>query len=353
MADNNEMPPLFAAINRGDEGAVITLLDADPGGASTCQKWGRFADAFAFAFSLIGNGEINKRIAVAVGQRTALGDPWSDEMIKAINARDDGLVFVRLLIDAGLNVNRLVTLHDAPNYPLTHAVNMGNLAAAELLLAGGADANAGDSAKTSPLHRAAAAGSVPMLHALIGRGADTRRRLLVPKGEVNVTSLHYAAVEGQNNAVYYLLTLPPHRRPDVNDGIFAANGGRNSTPLFSATMAEEFETAALLLDHRADDTITSRMRNSEGYTSLMALALFETHLGLAERLIASRPDGQRAAYVNMQNKTGKTALHYAAEKGKVALIKLLLASGADKSITDNGRKTARNVAHASVFHLLA
>jgi ankyrin repeat protein len=41
---------------------------------------------------------------------------------------------------------------------------------------------------------------------------------------------------------------------------------------------------------------------------------------------------------------GKTALHYAAEKGLIDVVTALLAKGADKSITDNQGETASSLA---------
>ena len=63
-----------------------------------------------------------------------------------------------------------------------------------------------------------------------------------------------------------------------------------------------------------------------------------------------------AADVNIQNSYGDTALHYAADKGHLAVCKILLASGAQASVTNSYGRTpfddALNNGHHEVCELL-
>ena len=63
------------------------------------------------------------------------------------------------------------------------------------------------------------------------------------------------------------------------------------------------------------------------------------------------------AYINLQENTGWTALHFAAEKGYMSICQMLLEYWADPHIKNNDEKTAADIAmdnlHYDVYSLIS
>ena len=63
------------------------------------------------------------------------------------------------------------------------------------------------------------------------------------------------------------------------------------------------------------------------------------------------------AYINLQENTGWTALHFAAEKGYMSICQMLLEHWADPHIKNNDEKTAADIAsdnsHDDVYSLIS
>jgi ankyrin repeat protein len=164
--------------------------------------------------------------------------------------------------------------------PLHHAAGFGNLPTMKLLLAKGADVNAGNRRKSTPLFWA--------LH-------DERKvRLLLDNGaNVNVKSI---------------------------DG---------RTPLYQVSMLPNaVATLRLLLDKGADPNAATLA----GQTPLMSAARASVE---AMRLLI-----EKGADVNTKSAANFTALMFASQAGDAAAVKLLLAKGADANVRSKRNETA-------------
>jgi len=95
--------------------------------------------------------------------------------------------------------------------PLHWAAMQNRTAAAECLLAAGADVNAGDEYGMTPLHKAAAFGLAPMAELLLSYGADLEA-LGTKYGVIRMTPLHLAAEGGFADVIEVLLG----RGADIN-----------------------------------------------------------------------------------------------------------------------------------------
>ncbi len=122
--------------------------------------------------------------------------------------------------------------------PLHEAVHDGDAAAAERLIAAGADVEALDDEALSPLVTAALAGHKKIVALLIAKGADPRGR----DGN-GYTALHAAAHAGHLDVVKLLV----EHGVDIND----RKNKSKLTPLHAAAERDFRKIAKLLLDHGA------------------------------------------------------------------------------------------------------
>lgn len=188
---------------------------------------------------------------------------------------------------------------------------------AKVLLDAGADPCAADREGIQPLHYVGGdvtenMRDVKCARLLIAAGADVHAR-----SRSNITPLMTACIERAANVVRYLLRrgADPHARDDR---------ARNSL-YFASWHATDVSTPAVLLDWEASQRRARKL--------------------LDQPLLSNVPEFR-----------GRTALHLAAEAGNYKLIGLLLKSGADRSLRDKKRRTARDVAlelgHARCARLL-
>lgn len=146
------------------------------------------------------------------------------------------------LLNAGSNVNETTDTHGTP---FMFAVLGGHLDMARWLLEQGADINTVGSNGWTALTIAAAKGNVPIMQWLIGEGADTQVRDVY-----RFTPLLRAVDNGFVEAAAVLLSLV---ETDVN-----ARDEHDNTALHHAVSAGDEPMVSLLLEHRADPTITNR-----------------------------------------------------------------------------------------------
>lgn len=197
----------------------------------------------------------------------------------------------RMVLRSALFGLAVVLSHPAVAGELTDAVSANDLAQVNSLLAGGADVNAPSRSGTA-LHIASGAGATEIMAALIAAGAD-----IEAEGPAGFRPLHLAAKKNQPAAV------------------------------------------KLLIEHGAK--VDSR--DSFGFTPLMVALDFPPEgFDAAEVLIASGAD------LNAQDRPDRwTALHWAADKGRVEVARFLIARGAD--INARGVLDATPL-HAAVIH---
>ena len=239
----------------------------------------------------------------------------------------------------------LVNAHDrAGATPLHHAAGFGNLATMKLLLEHGADVNAGNKRKSTPLfwsmhdeakvrllldhganvnarnvdgrypiyQAAVMANAVPVLRLLLDKGADPNAKTLT-----GMTPL-IAASRSNIDAARLLID----RKADVN-GLNAAGG----TALMAAAQTGRPQAVRLLLEKGADPN--ARTKRNESALADAATAGNEE----AVKLLLDR-----GANVNVQDIRGYSPLLYAAGSDAMpaGIVKMLLAKGADPAAKGDG-----------------
>jgi ankyrin repeat protein len=269
--------------------------------------------------------------------------------LKALLAKDAALI--------NLRDEKLMT-------PLHYAIQAKRLAAAEFLLANGADIRAANDEQLTPLHLASSAGDAAAVKLLLGRGADPKLRDM--RGR---PPLFLACVLGNNLEAVRLLIAAG---ADVNDLT-----PRGEHILVSTLFNGKKEIIDFLLDSGAripDDqrTITQAIyvSASNGVDRVFKLAVemadrkglawwkgVPLHaparsgsVAIAEALLAKGGElDQKDAY-------GVTPLHIAAENGRKEFVDFLLARGAKIDEPTRMGKTALHLAedngHVDVAALL-
>lgn len=248
---------------------------------------------------------------------------------------------VTALLDAGADVEATNDLQVAP---LLIAATTGDAAVVRMLLGAGADPDGGPPERERPLMRAAWVGNLAVVTALLDAGAD-------PNGAESArgqTALMWAVSERHPAVVKLLLD----RGASVDAATVTHLTGRAArrdvagyTPLLFAARVGGLESARMLLDAGANANDAA----SDGLSAL-GLATIRGHVDVAMLLL------ERGADPN-SGEPGYTPLHWAAgwwettlttsdfragregndewnalpglTTGKVALVRALLASGAD------------------------
>ncbi|CAN2103767.1 ankyrin repeat domain-containing protein [Wolbachia pipientis] len=209
---------------------------------------------------------------------------------------------VRELIDHGANVNSQGYEDRAP---VCYAVEVGNLDMVRLLIDNGADVNARDDENKTSLHWAAHKGYLDMVKYLISKEAD-----IGAKANGGRTPLHYAAQEGKLDVVKYLVW---EKHADIN-----ARDSGGQTPLDYATNSKNNNVVEYLKQAQLD--LNNELSN----------AVVENNIDKVKESI------RRGADVNTKVKNGRTPLHYAAQEGKLDVVKYLVEEKhADVNANDN------------------
>ena len=211
-------------------------------------------------------------------------------------------------------------LNDLGVSPLSVACRNGSDRMVTALLDGGADARVAEPSGETALMTCARAGSAHVAR-LLASGVDPNAR----ERASGQTALMWAAA-GRHTAAALAL---------VEGG--AAVNARSSgefTPLLFAARAGALETARLLVEAGADVNATA----PDGHSPLLvASASLEAITGSDYRLVVESSDHEalgiflldQGAHVHQADRYGMTPLHYAVEMGKPALLRALLAHGAD------------------------
>ena len=326
-------------------------------------------------------------------------------------AYGDDPEMAKLLIEAGANVKASTRLGGLT--PLLMAATNGSAAMIDLLLKAGADVNSTDAHETTPLMLAAASGSSDAVKTLLDHGAEVNAReatwgqtalmfasalnraavidlLIAHHADANVTSkavslapytpynanekdqevdpyantpramggmtaLHYAAREGQGDAVRSLV--------EGGANINQSSAADNTSVLTEAIINGHYDIAKFLLDHGADPKVI----NTDGLGPLYALIDMQwanrtwyppanvdeekvNYLDLVKELLVhgANPNDritkqlwfrrfQGVGASDWVDPKGATPLWRAAQANDLPAMKLLVASGADPKIpTDRG-----------------
>lgn len=228
---------LHAAV-RGDHGTIVTdLLD---GGSSLADK-DTAGDAPLHLASKVGTSKMVQLLLRKGADKDALNNKETTPLFLAAIYGNMGAALA--LLDAGADAN--VTCGEDNESAVHRAVGMGRVDILRAMIKHGADVNAGDTSKLTPLHQAVSGHQVEAIGVLIQAGANIEARSLM-----GCTPLHLAAVNRNAEAVLTLL----REGADVN-----AQEEANRTPLHSAATKAGALGAAeivdLLLRSGVDETI--------------------------------------------------------------------------------------------------
>lgn len=232
---------------------------------------------------------------------------------------DGEIGILRAWIDQGADFR--IQVQEAPPTPvdpklatLISAVRSRDIkSAAKLIAAAPALVNARDATGATPLHHAAGFGDVATIRLLLERGAD------VNAGNRRKSTPLFWALRDEAK-VRLLLEHGANVSAKTIDG---------RTPVYqAASMPNALPVLRLLLDKGADPNA----RTIIGMTPLMAASRASID---SERLLI-----ERKADVNARNAAGATALMAAAQTGKVEAVRMLLEKGADANVRTKRNETA-------------
>ena len=302
--------PLMAAANRGRLDSVALLLKngADPNMQES--NSGQTALMWAAAES---HPKVVKLLVERKADINARSKSGFTPLLFATRQGDRNLESIKILIDAGANVNDVYTKSGLT--PLIVASIGGFEKAAKLLLDRGADSKAKDKSGNTVLHHAAANSVVSIIKDLLAHGADMNARITGTRA-------------GTNN--------------------ISRNG---KTPLLVAVESNNLEGVIALLDAGADPFLTT----DQNTTSLMMAA------GAGLNPADAVPEGQivaatkiakllveKGVKVNAVGSFGWTALHAAAYHGRNEIIDFLIKNGANMNTMDKFGQTPLSISYAIV-----
>lgn len=226
-------------------------------------------------------------------------DPRLAELIAAVRSVPRGVV-EKLL---AANPELLNAKDPAGSTLLHHAAGFGTLDTLTALVDAGAEVNATNRRKSTPLHWAIH--DEAKVRFLLARGANANAKQAEGR-----TPLYLAAVLGNGRAIIRLL-LEHGADPNIK----MANG---RTPLMAAATRGDVDTLRVLLDAKA----LVNAKDSAGETPLMVAAT------------CGRPEAvrlllERGADARVATKRGETALGNAGTAGNETVVRLLLEHGAD------------------------
>ena len=285
----------------------------------------------------------------------------------SLAATSGSAAMIERLLAAGANPNAALPTGETP---LMTAAKTGKVEAVRALLGGGATANAKEPAYgQTALMWAAAEGHVGASQALVEAGADIHAR-----SRNGFTPLLFAVREGQLDAVRALVAAGAHVQDSVRSDLVSQNdrmdmGPDGSSAVALAIINAHYEIGVWLLDYGADANVRDprgsllhtlawmrrpgknaapRLHRPEPAGSLDSLDLAKTLLahgadpnvriaweerkaraGNAISFAYARSPGNMEVGISFMSFVGATPFYLAARSGDVALMRVLVASGAN------------------------
>jgi len=235
-------------------------------------------------------------------------------------AADGDIEQVKLFISKGADIN---AQDEKKNTPLCHAVRSGKMEIVQLFVEAGADVNAKEgNYDRTPLYMAVIKKDISIAEYLIAHGADVN-----VKSNLGITPLHVACSGIRRIEAVRLLIA---KGADIN-----AMDDRGMTPLRCAAWGNSIDAAKLLIAKGAD------INAGAGEGTALHTAVYEGRRDMVKFLI------EEGADINVKDSRGKTPLDYAARAGRTESVKLLLEAGADVNVKDSRGKTPLDYAFSS------
>ena len=229
--------------------------------------------------------------------------------------------------------------YDEPPMSLQEAAAVGDIDLVRTLIVNGVDINGReDSFRKTALHRAAISGHKDVVGLLLAKGAD------IDAGKFDIGTALPSAVEKGHKEIAELLIA---HGIDVN-----AKSKQGNAPLHSTVRAGHKDIAELLIANGADINV----KNNDGQTPV-DIAVSRNRKEIVELLIANGADislhtasyfgdlakvkslVEKEAVINAKDTSGRTALHYAAQNGHNKIAELLIANGADVNAKNTSGET--------------
>ena len=240
-------------------------------------------------------------------------------------AENNHLDVVQYLIEKGADMDYSCGHEGESIYrktPLIGAAIGGHLQVVRFLLEQGVDEDNGDSEGRTALHYAAEKGHLDIMRYLLEQGADKEKT-----DHAGYTPLHCAADRGRFDAVQCLL----------EQGAEKDKAGKwdTYTPLSLAAKNGHLDVVRLLVEKGAD-------------TEKVSLLDIAKH-GHWEVVLYLLPV-QKAVCIYEVDYNGSAILHYAADKGPLEVVRLLVEQGADKDKANNDGYTPLHRAVNKNYH---
>lgn len=195
--------------------------------------------------------------------------------------------------------------------PLHHAASNGHKDVVAYLLEMGAQIDIMDLNGETALHLASLCGHTAVAQLLLQAGSDPE---LPTKSKFSV--MHMSSELEHSEFIEQLLRIVPNIEISPKDSM-------NSTPLHLAAMRGLSDTVRILLEFGAD--VTARNDNDD---SPMHLAAVEGYKDVVCQLMVKE-------HVDARGFHGRTALHFAAKRGHMDLVRMFLDHGADANVADS------------------
>lgn len=282
---------------------------------------------------------------------------------------------LRLLLGAGIDVK---TIPISGDHPLGMASASGFDDIVILLIDNGADINAQDADGMTALHFAVKHGHFSTSALLIDNGASTQK-----ESADGLSPIHLASQEGFLDIVKHLASKQKDFMDEItldggDDGPFPSriisdDSANTLSPLQLAVYNGHDEIVCELLRYvqynsKADRAIALRIAAEEGFSDIVKLLLNagfdrvaqdrhgntalhlaaqgggEQYTDIVRQLLTSKSNSEELFDSNATNSDGWTALHHAANFGRLSTIRVLLQHGANMEITSNKKSTALHIA---------
>jgi ankyrin repeat protein len=209
--------------------------------------------------------------------------------------------------------------------PLSHAARSGHLEMVDLLLARGAPIDARNLAGATALYLAAEAGHPSIAQRLIERGADVK----LP-GRSGISPIAAAAYAGNDEIVAALLARGADERASDETG---------KPPIIYAAAGARLDIVKRLLARNID--VNARYPNDLTVLMWASGPDEQAPEEQAVKVVSFLLDA--GAHIDDRDARGRTALMIAAEGGHAGIANVLLARGADPSLTDKAGKRAADL----------
>lgn len=227
--------------------------------------------------------------------------------------------------------------------PLHYAASSGSACCVKLLLRHGANVHLRGNLSHTALHRAV--GSVDCMQLLLASGAQINA-----SNDFGMTALSFAVRRGHGNSIQFLLGHGATLDAEVSDsrlGIAGEGAGKTSLLHMSVSYGDPV-AVGYLLQYGADVNATDGMGRTALMRSDIPVMGMEQQVTECVRLMTYRPETR----LNHQDSTGRTALHWWAERGFDQAVRIILEAGANPAVCDAAGCTALDVSRRETVKFL-